>query len=352
MLSAGLHCLAVTAALQLASHMKPLPSDHLFRWQVSLVSEAEETLGSSPIDSPGVDALVQRHDVPLQPDSRALAGLAGDEVSVPQRMPTTESALVARVEQSPPEVVKPAASQDASPAVQQLQAQPTEPVTSSEQSSVMPQQPTAFPHEAQEAMPLENETAPVKSPNHDVETALVQHQEASLDGHTTNPKETGMEVEPAAPSSVVASAQRMDPAGDGGIEPRPTEGIERREPRSDEGAFSPSLTQPTTQSVQSAPSKRPDYGWLVDSISRRLAELKRYPPTARLNGWEGKVVLRAVILADGQLAELTVQKSSGYEELDAAAMKAVRMACPLPMQRDLGRTKVALNVPVVYALSR
>ncbi len=330
MLSAGLHCLAVTAALQLASHMKPLPSDHLFRWQVSLVSEAEETLGSSPIDSPGVDALVQRHDVPLQPDSRALAGLAGDEVSVPQRMPTTESALVARVEQSPPEVVKPAASQDASPAAQQLQAQPTEPVTSSEQSSVMSQQPTAFRHEAQEAMPLENETAPVKSPNHDVETAL----------------------EPAAPSSVVASAQRMDPASDGGIEPRPTEGIERREPRSDEGAFSPSLTQPTTQSAQSAPPKRPDYGWLVDSIIRRLAELKRYPPTARLNGWEGKVVLRAVILADGQLAELTVQKSSGYEELDAAAMKAVRMACPLPMQRDLGRTKVALNVPVVYALSR
>ena len=93
-----------------------------------------------------------------------------------------------------------------------------------------------------------------------------------------------------------------------------------------------------------------DHGWLAESLRRRLAELKRYPSTARFNGWEGKVVLRAVIRADGHLSEVKVHRSSGYDVLDNAAMEAIRMVCPLQMQQPLGAAEVAVYVPMVYSL--
>jgi protein TonB len=89
---------------------------------------------------------------------------------------------------------------------------------------------------------------------------------------------------------------------------------------------------------------------LAESLRRRLAELKRYPSTARLNGWEGKVVLRAVIRADGHLSEVKVHRSSGYDVLDNAAMEAIRMVCPLHMHQALGAAEVAVYVPMVYSL--
>lgn len=100
-----------------------------------------------------------------------------------------------------------------------------------------------------------------------------------------------------------------------------------------------------------AHSIKVDHGWLADSLRRRLAELKRYPSTARLNGWEGKVVLRAVIRADGHLAEVKVHRSSGYDALDNAAIEAIRLVCPLHMHQPLGTSEVAVYVPIVYSLA-
>lgn len=98
------------------------------------------------------------------------------------------------------------------------------------------------------------------------------------------------------------------------------------------------------------PAVKVDYGWLAESLRRRLAELKRYPSAARLNGWEGKVVLRAVIRADGHLSEVKVHRSSGYESLDNAAMEAIRLVCPLHMTKAIGAAEVAVYVPMVYSL--
>ena len=98
------------------------------------------------------------------------------------------------------------------------------------------------------------------------------------------------------------------------------------------------------------PVVKVDHGWLAESLRRRLAEIKRYPSTARLNGWEGKVVLRAVIRADGHLSEVKVHRSSGYESLDNAAIEAIRLVCPLHMHQPLGTHEVAVYVPMVYSL--
>lgn len=105
------------------------------------------------------------------------------------------------------------------------------------------------------------------------------------------------------------------------------------------------------KSAMPQPAAKADYRWLAESLYRRIAELKRYPSVARLNGWEGKVVLRAVITADGNLADLRIQTSSGFDALDQAALEAVRQACPLHLQHALGRPQVVVSLPIVYSLS-
>jgi len=109
-------------------------------------------------------------------------------------------------------------------------------------------------------------------------------------------------------------------------------------------------TPQVAMAIRPTPAVRADYGWLAESLRQRLAELKRYPSTARLNGWEGRVVLRAVIRGDGHLVEVKVHRSSGYEALDNAAMEAIRLACPLHMTNAMGAAEVAVYVPMVYSL--
>jgi periplasmic protein TonB len=94
-----------------------------------------------------------------------------------------------------------------------------------------------------------------------------------------------------------------------------------------------------------------DNRWLAESLWRRVAELKRYPSLARLNGQEGKVILKAVIRSDGQLADVFVQKSSGYSTLDEAAIEAVKLACPLHMKHAIGKPQIVVSLPIVYSLA-
>jgi len=94
-----------------------------------------------------------------------------------------------------------------------------------------------------------------------------------------------------------------------------------------------------------------DYQWLAESLWRRVAELKRYPNSARMNGQEGKVILKAVIRSDGYLADVSVQKSSGHSVLDAAAIESVKLACPLHMKRAIGKPQIVVSLPIVYSLA-
>jgi protein TonB len=94
-----------------------------------------------------------------------------------------------------------------------------------------------------------------------------------------------------------------------------------------------------------------DHQWLAESLWRRVAELKRYPNSARMNGQEGKVILKAVIRSDGQLADVFVQKSSGYNVLDEAAIEAVKLACPLHMKHAIGKPQIVVSLPIVYSLA-
>jgi protein TonB len=93
-----------------------------------------------------------------------------------------------------------------------------------------------------------------------------------------------------------------------------------------------------------------DYGWLVKSIRSRLLDLKQYPVEARLNRYEGRVVVRAVIGEAGELLDVSVVQSSGHEVLDRDAIDLLRRVCPITMREPLRQQAVAVKVPVSYSL--
>lgn len=142
----------------------------------------------------------------------------------------------------------------------------------------------------------------------------------------------------ASPDSVEAQPVQQEPAAMTAVPPLSAE--------------VPLVQQRTVDAVATSGTEvKADNRWLAESLWRRVAELKRYPNSARMNGQEGKVILKAVIRSDGHLAEVVVQRSSGYSTLDEAAMEAVRLACPLHMKHALGKPLIVVSLPIVYSLA-
>lgn len=102
----------------------------------------------------------------------------------------------------------------------------------------------------------------------------------------------------------------------------------------------------------SPPSAVADTGWLADLLWRRMEALKRYPYLARRNGWEGQVLIKAVIGADGRLLHAEIQQSSGHEALDQDALKVLRASTPLGLEQNPSWQQATLTIPVAYRLQR
>lgn len=106
-------------------------------------------------------------------------------------------------------------------------------------------------------------------------------------------------------------------------------------------SISPTLTN--------APTKL-DYGWLSETILRRVEELKRYPASARIDRAEGKVVVKAVIAEDGNIGDVEVFQSSGHPGLDKAAIETLLQAAPVHLPRPLGQPRMTIKIPMSYRL--
>lgn len=81
------------------------------------------------------------------------------------------------------------------------------------------------------------------------------------------------------------------------------------------------------------------------------ARFKRYPLAARDNGWEGEVEVHVDIGATGEVAGITVKKSSGHAVLDEQALEMFRLAAPqVPLPSGLRGRVFGLDVRAVYSL--
>ncbi|MGZ4999090.1 MAG: energy transducer TonB [Methylomonas sp.] len=75
-----------------------------------------------------------------------------------------------------------------------------------------------------------------------------------------------------------------------------------------------------------------------------------YPSIAKSRGWQGKVMLRVQVSAEGLSDAVAVETSSGHEILDEAAIEAVKKWKFIPAKR--GETPVASSVivPIIFTL--
>jgi protein TonB len=86
-------------------------------------------------------------------------------------------------------------------------------------------------------------------------------------------------------------------------------------------------------------------------ILTAAARFKRYPRAAIDNNWEGEVVVRMTIGADGRIAALGIKSSSGYEILDRQALEMFRIAKPFVLlPPELAGREFELELRAIYGL--
>jgi protein TonB len=75
-----------------------------------------------------------------------------------------------------------------------------------------------------------------------------------------------------------------------------------------------------------------------------------YPAVARRRHWEGLVLLKAFVTAQGHCGQISVNRSSGHEALDEAALDAVRKWRFVPAKRGEVAQASWVTVPIEFEL--
>jgi protein TonB len=77
----------------------------------------------------------------------------------------------------------------------------------------------------------------------------------------------------------------------------------------------------------------------------------KYPGVAMSRGWEGTVRLLVKVSVEGDSEEVTVQRSSGYDVLDEAAIEAVEKWKFIPAKRGDTPVSSSVVVPINFVLN-
>ena len=333
--SAIFHGMAMMVVALFVSAVKPLPESPVFRWDVSLVKASESVQPAAALRT-------------LQPAAAAQPQSERRPVTESQQVHEVRHVIegVAQVVESPPAMQRSAAVQRdhavvTGPAERRSVETVSNAAVSVERASRNNMPETATHRALPRNTPVEDSYA-IHTSDRAVESRIESRPDAAR--VTTEIKDVTSLPVAAESTSHSAIDSRVEFRSD------PAAVIQEIDKAVSRDAVEP-RSESVTRTIRSSLPVKADYGWLVESLAARLAEVKHYPATARLNGWQGKVVLRAVIRADGHLADVVIGKSSGHPALDEAAKDALRQACPIPMRYELGRPDIAINVPVLFQLS-
>jgi protein TonB len=280
------HGLVVAAAVLLLSDLKLAPQPEPFKWEVAMVQEVVP----QPVETPPAP--------PPKPESP-------QPVRQPEIKPIVKPQPVQRVVQQEVREIRPI-----------VQSQP---IT-----------------REREAVPVMNETVAIPKSEPIVQEARVAEPTPKVEEAPAvpapAPEVAPMAQEPVTEQGPVAQEKKVEEAVVARAAPVQQEAPIRNHP------------------VQARPTTRPDYSWLAEALWNRVERLKRYPHMARMNRWEGKVVLQAIVRDDGQLSELKVAQTSGYAVLDQDALEVLRRASPITLKHPLGQPQVVIQVPISYRL--
>jgi len=91
----------------------------------------------------------------------------------------------------------------------------------------------------------------------------------------------------------------------------------------------------------------------IKTLLKRIHRKKHYPRRARRSGEEGEVLVSFMIGQTGDISLIRVSRSSGYENLDQAAVKTIARVSPLqPLPDELGMASWELAVPIAFDLRK
>ena len=97
--------------------------------------------------------------------------------------------------------------------------------------------------------------------------------------------------------------------------------------------------------VYEKPDKMPMPEGGIMSIMEKVV----YPKSAKVNKIEGKVVVKAVVDESGNVIKTEVVESVN-EDLDKAAVKAIKESKFIPGEKDGKKVKVEIFIPVKFKL--
>ena len=342
MYSLTIHAMLVGLALLLGARLMVATPEEPFHWNVALVEHAPVTEAVTP--APPVTP-VQPPAKPVQQTPKKVQP-APQPTPVERRIETTVQPIVQQMQTKPQEQILERKIETVNTPQQMEQKTEIRPSTQEPTPVVTPapslvEQPTQVI--AAGPAPREHivETPSVQSAAEIVQRAEVSQQPSPVAERTPPPV---TETSPAHTVEQMSHAPAVVQNHDA-IDHAPELPLVNHSGAPDEHQLV-AKAPPT-----SMPPSRPDYGWLTDMLQRRSAEVRHYPSQARLNQWQGKVVVRAVIRADGHLADVTVKKSSGHSVLDEAAMDVIRRITPIQLKYALGRQEVVVNIPISYELN-
>lgn len=335
-LSLLLHVLAVGAAILLVADLKLAPQPQPFQWNVSMVealqsgisSEAAVGAEAASLDAPPVAPQAELRPPVQSSPPRDRPRTMKPSPGTPQQTvsPASPSVAVNQATEAPPSVQEPPAiappPQNASESSRATpHAEIPRPQADQSESSAKTATPVPMP-ETQDVTP-EPRTQPTTEYTSDNERS------PSL------PKTSGSAHAPSDPPQAETSASSLTSGKEG---------------------FPADLESSNQQiaaqlHAQSTSASKSDFGWLGEALRNRLQETNKYSAKARMNGVEGRVVLRVTIKEDGELLA-TISKSSGHDILDQDALEAVKRISPLPLKHPLGLPQQVLTLPMTYTLTK
>ncbi len=86
-------------------------------------------------------------------------------------------------------------------------------------------------------------------------------------------------------------------------------------------------------------------------VRQNAEKLKTYPKNAKRLSQTGVAYVHFIILADGTITQISLQKSSGFALLDDAAVKIITaLAKVKPIPKELNQEKYDILLPIDYSL--
>ena len=102
------------------------------------------------------------------------------------------------------------------------------------------------------------------------------------------------------------------------------------------------------QAVGNQPSASSVERW-QGSVLRHLAQRRKFPPGAAQRGERGTAIVRFTVDTGGRVLSAALSRSSGFPELDQAAVDVVHRSSPIPRPPDgLPSSQLTLVVPVEF----